>query len=150
DVPVSAPTAETDEHARNRVGADLGRPRAEQAPPLRAGRPHRAPSPEEQEPVGVAVDSAPATALSRLAAHQAQIGELHRAFLAQQTTVHERFLTLQQSSAAILLQTYGAVVDRSAKAFASPARQQRGAELARPRGRDRLQGGASSAPTSRT
>src|SRR5205814_8845818 len=35
------------------------------------------------------------SAIARLAAHQAQIGELHRAFLAQQTTVHERFLSLQ-------------------------------------------------------
>ena len=46
-------------------------------------------------------------ALSRFMAHQAQLGALHRDFLAQQAAIHQRFLALQQSAEASLRQAYG-------------------------------------------
>jgi 3-oxoacyl-(acyl-carrier-protein) synthase/3-hydroxymyristoyl/3-hydroxydecanoyl-(acyl carrier protein) dehydratase/1-acyl-sn-glycerol-3-phosphate acyltransferase len=46
--------------------------------------------------------------IAKLAAHQEQIGALHRAFLAQQSATHQQFLALREKEEAVLLRAYGA------------------------------------------
>jgi acyl transferase domain-containing protein/3-hydroxymyristoyl/3-hydroxydecanoyl-(acyl carrier protein) dehydratase/1-acyl-sn-glycerol-3-phosphate acyltransferase len=46
--------------------------------------------------------------LSRFVAHQAQLGAIHQAYIAQQAALHDRFLAVQQSAEAALRQAYTA------------------------------------------
>jgi 3-hydroxymyristoyl/3-hydroxydecanoyl-(acyl carrier protein) dehydratase/1-acyl-sn-glycerol-3-phosphate acyltransferase len=62
-----------------------------------------------------------ADALGRLAAHQAQLGALHREFLAQQADVHQRFLALRQSTEAMLLRAYAGAAHALPPSYPAPA-----------------------------
>ena len=55
--------------------------------------------------------SASADVVTRLAAHQEQLGVLHLDFLAQQSAAHQSFLALRQKQEAALLAAYGAVLN---------------------------------------
>jgi acyl transferase domain-containing protein/3-hydroxymyristoyl/3-hydroxydecanoyl-(acyl carrier protein) dehydratase/1-acyl-sn-glycerol-3-phosphate acyltransferase len=57
-----------------------------------------------------AVASGRAEVIARMAAHQEQLGALHRDFLAQQAEAHQRFLELRQTAEATLLRAYGAAL----------------------------------------
>ncbi|MBZ5504302.1 MAG: polyketide synthase dehydratase domain-containing protein [Acidobacteriia bacterium] len=59
--------------------------------------------------------------MARLAAHQKQLGVLHRAFLAQQSEVHQSFLVLRQKQEAALLAAYGTAVNGTATSVAAAA-----------------------------
>ncbi|MGH9348357.1 MAG: beta-ketoacyl synthase N-terminal-like domain-containing protein, partial [Vicinamibacterales bacterium] len=48
--------------------------------------------------------------LERVAAHHAQLGALHRDFVAQQSAIHQRFLALRAIEETTLLRAYGAVL----------------------------------------
>jgi 3-oxoacyl-(acyl-carrier-protein) synthase/3-hydroxymyristoyl/3-hydroxydecanoyl-(acyl carrier protein) dehydratase/1-acyl-sn-glycerol-3-phosphate acyltransferase len=57
------------------------------------------------------IPSTSADVIARLAAHQEQLGVLHRAFLAQQSEAHQSFLALRKKQEAALLAAYGTVIN---------------------------------------
>jgi 3-hydroxymyristoyl/3-hydroxydecanoyl-(acyl carrier protein) dehydratase/malonyl CoA-acyl carrier protein transacylase/1-acyl-sn-glycerol-3-phosphate acyltransferase len=74
-------------------------PRAPKLPPVLSEVPAAA-------QVVASATSPVVAALGRLAAQKAQLGAMHREFIARQAEVHQRFLALRQSTEAMLLRAY--------------------------------------------
>lgn len=65
--------------------------------------------------------AATADVIARLTAHQEQLAALHRAFLEQQTSVHQSFLALRQKQEATLLVAYGTALNGAKSTLATAA-----------------------------